>query len=419
VAIEKAAEVTASAKDNEAGSYAITLRKNVAEARKKAAETRKNPCATELQKSIAAKEADAAEEEATKAESHFLSQHTTQYGRTYNRRVEQEMNKFLNEMHKYGNAFITVNGGWSGSLENGAGVPLVASLFGAVGLAEQRIRGFSEALPPITIMPEAGAFDRVTTSAEVPSYFEVPGCWGDDSKYLVAFSTGLMAFEPYGYWTYIEIANGLIQNKPVAIIADPENFILGGKYCKQMQEQSKKGLDYIEVPVTLPSGPSRSYRVYADASKATHWIAEESRKNILQSLQARVDEQNEILGRSSKPVERQHAWEIIRKTQVEIAKLQSEMEGPKPTSSDAAAPSVTRALPTEVAAHTEEMSSVDLLQKLQRTLLQQEDILRRSSKPVERQPAWKIIRETQAEITKLQSEMAEVEPILATKAYSP
>jgi hypothetical protein len=371
----------------------------------KAADTRKDPYATELQKSIAAKEADAAEEEATKAESSFLPQYMTQYGRTYNKRVEQEMNKFLNEMHKYGNAFITVNGGWGGSLENSAGVPLVASLFGAVGLAEQRIRGFSEALPPITIMPEAGAFDRVTTSAEVPSYFEVPGCWGDDSKYLVAFSTGLIAFEPYGYWTNIEIANGLIQNKPVAIIADPENFIMGGKYYKQMQEQSKKGLDYIEVPVTLPSGPSRSYRVYGDASKATHWIYEESMKNMLQSLQARVAEQNKILDRSSKPGERQHAWEIIRQTEIEIAKLQTKMTLPKSTSSYAVALRATRALPTEAAAHAEKMSPVDLLKELRITLGKQNKILAEAKNTGERQHAWEIIRQTEIEIAKLQTKM--------------
>ena len=48
-------------------------------------------------------------------------------------------------------------------------------------------------------------------------------------------STGLVVFEPYGFWTNIEIANGVAQDKPVAIIADPVNLKPDGKYFDKMK----------------------------------------------------------------------------------------------------------------------------------------------------------------------------------------
>ena len=125
---------------------------------------------------------------------------------------------------------------------------------------------------PITIMPEGGAFDRVRSRAEdlFPSYFQVPGTWGDDSKYLVGFCTALLVFEPYGFWTNIEIANGLVQNKPVVIIADPNELKAGGKYHERFLRAEK----YIEQKIDLPGEAAGVCRIYKDASDAAEWINE-------------------------------------------------------------------------------------------------------------------------------------------------
>ncbi len=113
---------------------------------------------------------------------------------------------------------------------------------------------------------------RHDKDTDIHSYFEVPGGWGDDSKYLVGLSTGLVVFEPYGFWTNIEIANGVAQDKPVAIIIDPANLEPGGKYYEQM----KNGERFVEVKIPLPGNTEGSYRVYRDAGEASKWIHDRS-----------------------------------------------------------------------------------------------------------------------------------------------
>lgn len=205
----------------------------------------------------------------------------------YNKRVEKEMNKFLDAMEATGEHFLTVNGGWAGHQEQSTGIPLISSLIGAISDA-----GHDYSLPPITVMPEVGVFDRVTTRSDsyrtspslpvgeknqdIHTFFEVPGGWGDDSKYLVGLSTGLMVFEPYGFWTNIEIANGVAQDKPVAIIADPENLKPGKLYYEAM----KNGEKYAEITIPLPDNQTGTYRIYRDAGEATKWINDQSVKKM-------------------------------------------------------------------------------------------------------------------------------------------
>lgn len=218
------------------------------------------------------------------------------WAQEYTGRVQEELNKFLDTMEEEGSQFTTVNGGWAGVKENSTGIPLISNLVGAVSDADH---GYS--LPPITIMPEVGAFDRVVTRADayntnpvaaneetqdyvtpdIYTYFEIPGGWGDDSKYLVGLSTGLVVFEPYGFWTNIEIANGVAQDKPVAIIADPANLKPNGKYFDQMKNDEP----FCEVKIPLPGGTEGAYRVYRDAGDASQWIHDTSAKN-LENLQA-------------------------------------------------------------------------------------------------------------------------------------
>jgi len=213
------------------------------------------------------------------------------WAQKYTNRVQNEINKLLDVMDKEETQFTTVNGGWAGVKENSTGIPLISNLVGAITDANQEF-----SLPPVTIMPKVGAFDRVVTRSdacnstplpsveetvghktpEISTYFEVPGGWGDDSKYLVGFSTGLVVFEPYGFWTNIEIANGAAQEKPVAIIADPENLEPGGKYYEQM----KNGERFAEIKIPLPGNAEGSYRVYRDAGEAAQWIHDQTVQNL-------------------------------------------------------------------------------------------------------------------------------------------
>jgi hypothetical protein len=214
------------------------------------------------------------------------------WAQKYNTRVQIELNKFLDVMEETQHNFMTVNGGWAGHQEQSTGIPLISSLIGAISDAEH-----DYSLPPITIMPEVGAFDRVTTRADaykkhrlplsvdeshedqdVHTYFEIPGGWGDDSKYLVGLSTGLLVFEPYGFWTNIEIANGVAQDKPVAIIADPDSLKLGGAYYEKM----KNGEKYVEIEIPLPDDEKGVYRIYRDTGDATQWINRHGMKKMME-----------------------------------------------------------------------------------------------------------------------------------------
>ena len=224
------------------------------------------------------------------------------WGQKYTGRVERELNKVLNVMAHEKTQYTTVNGGWAGVTENSTGVPLISSLVSAISDAEQ---GYS--LPPITIMPEVGAFDRVVTRSDayrlhpvsyhtgdvaplgIDTYFEVPGCWGDDSKFLVCFSTGMIVFEPYGFWTNIEIANGVAQGKPVAIIVDPENIKSDGKYFEQMGH----GERFVEIKIPLPGGSEGSYRLYMDGGEAAQWIHDQSAANLMMKKQETMSSSSE------------------------------------------------------------------------------------------------------------------------------
>jgi len=209
----------------------------------------------------------------------------TVWAQGYTTRVQEEVNKFFDYLEKDDIPFTTVNGGWAGTLEGSTGVPLISHLFGIVHDADSG--GF---FPPITVMPQAGAFDRVTTKADtyprdglvgdsqphVSTYFEVPGVWGDDSKYLAGVSTSLLVFEPYGFWTNIEIANGVAQGKAVAIIADAKDWVEGGAYHGELRADAR----YIVREIRVPGGVG-SYRIYRDASDAARWVNEYFRLHTL------------------------------------------------------------------------------------------------------------------------------------------
>jgi len=246
----------------------------------------------------------------------------------YTGHVEKELNKFLDVMEQEGTQFTTVNGGWAGVRENSTGIPLISNLVGAVSDAEQ---GFS--LPPITIMPEVGYFDRVVTRSDayssnaivpnqetsnditpdIHTYFEVPGEWGDDSKYLVGLSTGLVVFEPYGFWTNIEIANGVAQDKPVAIIADLANLQPGGKYYEQM----KNGERFAEIKIPLPGNTEGSYRVYKDAGEASQWIHDKTVQNLAKLQATPV----EIADHTKKFKEQLQKTKLVEEPDLEIRNI--------------------------------------------------------------------------------------------------
>jgi hypothetical protein len=196
----------------------------------------------------------------------------------YTANAQRQLDAFLTTMDANGDEYSTVNGGWAGRNENSMGMTMISNLFGAVHSGEQS--GFH---PPITVMPRQANYDRVKTMADyleeleqreisvsiseeeraaaAATYFETPGVWGDDSKYLVGISSSLLVFDPRGTWTDIEIANGLAQDKPVAIIADPAK-LSKGEYGGAWSTDTKF---WEEKP---------GLRVYKNASDAAEWLNE-------------------------------------------------------------------------------------------------------------------------------------------------
>jgi hypothetical protein len=210
--------------------------------------------------------------------------------RQYTARAQTELDGFLGLMAHEHARYTTVNGGWAGIHEGSLGMTMISNLVGAVHSGEEE-----RFYPPITVMPAGGSHDRVVTMADhynplrigetvipittIPgveletaaaTYFEIPGAWGDDSKYLAGISTSLLVFEPYGYWTNIEIANGVAQGKPVAIIADPEK-LRKGEYLEAQQDGSigKRANDHIKM--MAPDG-RELYRVYEHAVDAARYM---------------------------------------------------------------------------------------------------------------------------------------------------
>ena len=121
--------------------------------------------------------------------------------------IENQMQKFL-EIYKENTGrldpqspYRLINGGWAGTTEGSTGVPFISSLFGIPTHDPGTPQKQKE---PVTVMPSFGAYDRVK-GVDDDNYYEVPGTWGDDSRYLVGYSTSLVIFEPYGFWTDIEL----------------------------------------------------------------------------------------------------------------------------------------------------------------------------------------------------------------------
>lgn len=200
--------------------------------------------------------------------------------REYTEHAQRELNGFLDYMASQGTPYTTVNGGWAGMKEGSMGMPMISSLIGAVHSSEE-----GNFYPPITVMPQGGSYDRVQTMADrvrgtsaaedhaTATYFEVPGVWGDDSKYLAGLSTSLLVFEPYGFWTNIEIANGVAQDKPVAIIADP-------KKLNEPHNWSQDG-KYYTSEIDLPGNKKGEVRVYKHAEDAAEWMNQEFQKKYV------------------------------------------------------------------------------------------------------------------------------------------
>jgi hypothetical protein len=164
------------------------------------------------------------------------------------------------------NRFRFVNGGWAGKMEGSTGLPMISKLFGTVAEAEDK-----SAKRPVTVMPSGGAYDRVEGTKSF-NYFEVPGSWGDDSKYLIGYSSAAVAFAPYGFWTEIELRNAIAQGKPTIVIADEsklDKLKLPADISKvSLQKLAKGEIKYLEVPVDLPEGKKGNYRIYTDGKWA-------------------------------------------------------------------------------------------------------------------------------------------------------
>lgn len=226
----------------------------------------------------------------------------------YNTRVQQEVNQVLDVMGEKEAEFLLVNGGWSGKKEGSMGIPLISYYMGKIHDTE-----INHGLPPVTVMPEIGNYDRVEThvansahphiNLAIPDYFEVEGTWGDDSKYLIGISTGAIVFEDYGAWTEIEIANAVTQNKPIAIIANPQNFEEGEKYYGRMQA----GEEFIEVKLPLPGNTEKTYRVYRDARAATEWIHASTEKKFLKQNTKKLEVVGEEITLKPRNIE-QTSW---------------------------------------------------------------------------------------------------------------
>ena len=157
--------------------------------------------------------------------------------------------------------FRTVNGGWAGKLEGSTGLPLISNLVG-------QIENKKFKREPITIMPSSGAYDRVEGVGDA-NYFEVPGTWGDDSKYLVGFCSAAIIFEPYGFWTGIELTNAVAQGKPVVVIRGP------GTPSQAMEQ----------IDVMLPGAQNGTYRKYSNLSDASVWIKHFCNTRFLDTFQ--------------------------------------------------------------------------------------------------------------------------------------
>lgn len=173
--------------------------------------------------------------------------------------IQLQLNNFL-DFYENPNACVEpqsryrlTNGGWAGEGEESTGVPKISSFF---GLPDPAQRGRQK--ESVTVMPAFGAYDRVE-GVDQDNYYEVSGTWGDDSRYLVGYSTSLVIFEPYGFWTGIELYNGMAQRKPIAIIT------------KKLKAECKtKGYEDVYAP--LKDGKIGHYRKYENGAQAALWI---------------------------------------------------------------------------------------------------------------------------------------------------
>lgn len=193
--------------------------------------------------------------------------------------VQGQINRFLDVFqhadpkrasHEPLNRFRTVNGGWAGRMEGSTGLPLMSQFAGIMAEKDDN----TLAKRPVTIMPAGGAYDRVE-GTEPFNYFEVPGSWGDDSKYLIGYATSAIAFAPYGFWTEIELRNAIAQGKPTVVITEKnklDELKLPEKFKKGLKQLSDGNTTYLEIPVDLPDNKTGTYRLYTDAKYAAIWI---------------------------------------------------------------------------------------------------------------------------------------------------
>lgn len=231
---------------------------------------------------------------------------------------------FLTELEKKKVAFTTVNGGWAGQNQKirEVGMTFMGHLYGLVHDYDSSGGGF---FPPITVMPEGGSSDSVTTSSKTEKFldkklqkrlvnryqqdldvvreafdisqenkkpiqvlkpeevqssrtqFIVEGVdWGEDSPYLASMCTSMIVLEPAGRWTQIEMLNGLVRGIPVAIIASPENYRndwLQDNKIDPLYKGLNEGKKYITVPFPTNSNPHERVRAYRDPADAAKWIA--------------------------------------------------------------------------------------------------------------------------------------------------
>lgn len=202
---------------------------------------------------------------------------------TYTSHVQGQVDELMNYMEANDRIYTTVNGGWAGAKENSMGAPMMSNLMGATSK-------WADTFFQITVMPSIGNYDRVVTRETdltatqkmgglyPGAYFEVNGVWGDDSKYLVGISTALLVFAPYGFWTNIEIANGIAQGRPVAVMLNPHHEWTKSESKDDIEAIGKnateKNQPYVEKDWTLPDGTKRKYRMYLSARHAAEWFVE-------------------------------------------------------------------------------------------------------------------------------------------------
>ncbi len=199
----------------------------------------------------------------------------------YTSHVQSQVDELMGYMETNDRLYTTVNGGWAGVKENSMGAPMMSNLMGATSK-------WADTFFQITVMPTIGNYDRVVTREEdmtaeqkesglyPGAYFEVEGVWGDDSKFLVGISTALLVFAPYGFWTNIEIANGIAQGKPVAVMVNPDHEWTNKDDVEAIKSNTRdNGQPYVEREWTLPDGMKRKYRMYLAAERAAEWFVEE------------------------------------------------------------------------------------------------------------------------------------------------